>query len=436
MGNDAILLPYQQEAIRGIETHKYSIMLWARQTGKSFLASYYAFLTAVQKEKSLSVIVSASERQSIELLRKVKTHINATKAAGLLVAEEEQNSMHLLELKNLSRVISLPANPDTIRGFTADVLILDEFSFMQHQEELWRAAFPMITRKHNAKVIIISTPKTKKDIFYFLWQTAQQDSQHWFSYKLTIYDAVEKGLNINPEELKAGIKNDLAWKTEYLCEFMDSEEVLLPYEVIQACEEEGIEVEDLRLLKGEIFLGIDIGRRKDLTVISIVEKLGSVLYLRKQEILQNTPFSQQMAVIDHLCHYARRVAIDETGIGMQIAEELKRKWGEYKVLSVYFTAKTKEELASRLYTKFQDKTIRIPPDNDLREDLHSVKRLVSDKGNIRYEGGTEEGHADRFWSLALSIYAVSEPVWPVNIITKSPKEYREISKTVRAAYEI
>lgn len=217
---------------------------------------------------------------------------------------------------------------------------------------------------------------------------------------------------------------------------MDSEEVLLPYEVIQACEEEGIEVEDLRLLKGEIFLGIDIGRRKDLTVISIVEKLGSVLYLRKQEILQNTPFSQQMAVIDHLCHYARRVAIDETGIGMQIAEELKRKWGEYKVLSVYFTAKTKEELASRLYTKFQDKTIRIPPDNDLREDLHSVKRLVSDKGNIRYEGGTEEGHADRFWSLALSIYAVSEPVWPVNIITKSPKEYREISKTVRAAYEI
>lgn len=431
---DKILLPYQKEAIEGLERKRFSVLLWARQTGKSFTVSYYAILRALSFDNHRVLVISPSERQSKEMLDKVKYHITTLKLSGVDYFEDSTTLQLEARLPNGSKIVALPSKPETVRGFSGDV-IMDEVAFFDRGFEVYQAVFPTITRKPTYKLIAISTPKSKKDLFYHLWNTAQQDDS-WFSYKLTIYDAVAKGLNIDPEELKSGIKNELAWKTEYLCEFMDAEEVLLPYEMIQQCEEEGIETADLRLLKGEIFLGIDIGRRKDLTVISILEKLGSVLYLRRQEILQNTPFSQQMAVIDHLCHYARRVAIDETGIGMQIAEELKRKWGEYKILPVYFTAKTKEELASRLYTKFQDKTIRIPLDNDLREDLHSVKRLVSDKGNIRYEGGTQEGHADRFWSLALAVYAVSEPVWPVNIITKSPKDYREISKTVRATYEI
>ena len=99
--------------------------------------------------------------------------------------------------------------------------------------------------------------------------------------------------------------------------------------------------------------------------------------------MRNVSFSEQFKVIDHIASFARRLAIDETGIGMQMADELARRWGEAKVQRVYFTARVKEELAERLRHAFIDKIIRIPPDNDLREDLHSVKRLVSDSGNIK-----------------------------------------------------
>ena len=225
--------------------------------------------------------------------------------------------------------------------------------------------------------------------------------------KLTIYDAVEKGLNIDVEELKRGIKNDRAWRAEYLCEFLDEEEVLLPYEVIQACEEENILVDDLRALQGDVYIGVDIARRHDLTVIAVLEKLGSVLYLRRLEILRQLPFSEQFKVLDHMAGFARKIAIDETGLGMQLAEELAKKWGETKIERVYFTARVKEELAERLKRHFEDKTIRIPVDNDLREDLHSVKRTVTDAGNIRYEGSTQDSHADRFWALALATKAAS-----------------------------
>jgi len=88
-----------------------------------------------------------------------------------------------------------------------------------------------------------------------------------------------------------------------------------------------------------------------------------------------------------------------------MAEELQTKWGE-KVLKVYFTTKVKEELASLLKTKFEDKTIRIPIDPVLREDLHSVQKTVSPSGNLKLEAPRDEkGHADRFWALALAVYA-------------------------------
>lgn len=404
---DNILLPYQKEALQGIESKRFSTLMWARQTGKSFLVSYYAIKRCVQFNNHRVVVISPSERQSKELLDKVKRHVQALKIAGVEFFEDTEVFQLEARFPNGSKIIALPSKPETVRGFSGDV-IMDETAFFEKGFEVYQAVFPTITRNRNYKLIAISTPKTKKDLFYHLWHIAQEDPENWFSYKLTIYDAVQKGLNINPEELRAGIRNELAWKSEYLCEFVDDEDVLLPYEVIQACEEDGVELSDLRLLKGDVYIGVDIGRRKDLTVISILERLGSVFYLRRQEVLQNMPFSEQSSILDHLCSFARRIAIDETGIGMQMAEELQKRWGEIKVQRVYFTAKTKEELAERLKAVFVDKLIRIPPDQQLREDLHSVKRLVSDTGNIRYEGHTEEGHADRFWSLALAVYSAKE----------------------------
>ncbi len=118
-------------------------------------------------------------------------------------------------------------------------------------------------------------------------------------------------------------------------------------------------------------------------------------------------FSEQFQIIDHFCSYARLVAVDETGIGMQLAEDLRKRWGEIKIVPVYFTNRIKEEMAEKLRAKFMDRLIRIPPNRDLREDLHSVRKTVTEHGHLRYEGGTNEGHADRFWSLALAVYAAS-----------------------------
>ncbi|MFZ8785017.1 terminase large subunit domain-containing protein [Thermocrinis sp.] len=407
---EKLLLPYQRHALQKMLEKKYSILMWSRQTGKSFVVSLFAVLRAIERKNHLVAIISPTERQSKELMEKVKRHVEFLRQVGKLTGDVEffeDTQTNVLEVRfpNRSRIIGLPANPDGVRGLTGDV-ILEEAAFFKDGYKVYQAIFPSITRNQDFKLVVISTPKAKNDIFGHLWQMSEGNDL-WFRQKLTIYDAVSLGLDVDVEELRKGVPNQDIWLQEYMCEFLDEESVLLPYELIHACTVEGIEA-DIRELTGDVYLGVDIGRRHDLTVISILEKVAGRYYLRKQEILRKLPFSEQFQIIDHLTAYARKVAIDETGIGMQLAEELAKKWGELKVLRVYFTAKAKEELASRVKTVFEDKIISIPPDKDLIEDLHSVKRTLTPAGNIRYEGETQDSHADRFWSLALALYASSQ----------------------------
>lgn len=423
-----ILLKYQQEALENIENNKYSVLLWSRQTGKSFLLSYFAIKRCIQLNNHKVLVISPSERQSKEFMDKVRLHISGLKLTKIDFFEDAISNILEARFPNGSRIIAVPSKPETVRGFTGDV-IMDEASFFERGHEVYQAVFPTITRRKEFKLVAISTPRSKKDIFYFLWETAKDDPL-WYRMKLTIYDAVAKGLKIDPEELKRGIKNERAWKTEYLCEFMDEEEVLLPYEMIQACEEDGIVVDDLRLLRGDVYVGVDIARRQDLTVIAILERLGSVLYLRRLDILKGITFSEQFRIIDHVAGFARRICIDETGIGMQIAEDLQKRWGEIKVERVYFTAKAKEELAEKLKIRFQDRTLRIPPDAGIREDLRSIKRTITDAGNIRYEGSTDDGHADRFWALALAVKAADEK----DTAYYFPPHFAGIKRQMRSGY--
>jgi phage FluMu gp28-like protein len=436
MEYDKLLLPYQQHALHQMFEKKYSIIMWSRQTGKSFVVSLFAVLRAIERKNHLVAIISPTERQSKELMEKVKKHVDFLRELGKIkgdVSFFEDTTTNVLEVRfpNRSRIIGLPANPDGVRGLTGDV-ILEEAAFFKDGYKVYQAIFPSITRNKDFKLVVISTPRAKSDIFGHLWQMSENNDL-WFRQKLTIFDAVEQGLNIDIEELKKGVPNQDIWQQEYMCEFMDEESVLLPYEILHSCTVENIEA-DIKELTGDIYLGVDIARRHDLTVVSILEKVAGRYYLRKQEILRKLPFSEQFKIIDHLCHYARKIAIDETGIGMQISEELVKKWGDVKVIPVYFTNKMKDELASRVKAVFQDKIISIPPDRDLIEDLHSVKKTLTKAGNIRYEGETEDSHADRFWSLALALHSANQEdikeITPIYFTSQRKEELKYGLKTL------
>ena len=101
----------------------------------------------------------------------------------------------------------------------------------------------------------------------------------------------------------------------------------------------------------------------------------------------------------------QRLAIDQSGLGMQLAEQLERKHGSY-VEPITMTAPVKESLASRILAVFHRGDVSIPDHRPLIDDLHSIQRTVTLSGNVRYAAPREAGsHADRWTALALALQA-------------------------------
>ena len=72
----------------------------------------------------------------------------ACKTVSNLVDYTENASS--VSFNNGSRVLSLPANPSSLRGWSGDV-ILDEFAMIENDEEIFQAVLPVITSKMTGK---------------------------------------------------------------------------------------------------------------------------------------------------------------------------------------------------------------------------------------------------------------------------------------------
>lgn len=403
-----ILMPYQLKWVE--DSSRFKIGLWSRQTGKSFATACEAVMDCAAQLKGNSclwVVLSAGERQALEWMEKAKKWTEAVKATVDSYDEIRDSANALLSraeirFANGARIVAIPANPDTARGYSAN-LVLDEFAIHERPFDIWAAIYPSITNPLNGekRLRIVSTPKGRGNKFADLWEHNEKYSKH----KVTIEDAVRMGLPVDIEELKSGVDDPDIWAQEYMCEFIDNTSVLLPYEMIGKCESESIQDDGA----SPLYVGMDVGRSKDLSVIVTAVKLGDVLAVVDVTELKRMPFNDQLDVLlsKAAANRVRRVCIDSTGIGAMLAEEAARKGGG-KFEGVQFTVQSKGEMYGLMRRKFEERSVRIPVSRDLREDLHAVQRVVSTGGNVTYSAPRNaDGHSDRAAALALCCRAAN-----------------------------
>ena len=430
-----ILLPWQQSWVA--DRSRFKIGMWSRQTGKSFSTACEAVTDSVaqpEHSSSLWVVLSAGERQALEWMEKAKKWSQAIKATVDSYDELRDSANALLSraeirFANGARIVAIPANPDTARGYSAN-LILDEFAIHEKPFDIWAAIYPSITNTLTGekKLRIVSTPKGRGNKFADLWEHNEQYSKH----KVTIEDAVRMGLfgsdakkaAAKMAELRAGVDDDDIWAQEFMCEFIDNSSVLLPYELIGKCESNEVE----KLGGGgenPLYIGMDVGRQKDLSVIITAAKCGDVLVVTGIYTLRKMPFADQLAILTDKARASRvrGVCIDSTGIGAMLAEEAVRKVGG-KVQPVQFTVQSKGEMYGLMRRRFEERSIRVPVDRDLREDLHAVQRLVSTGGNVTYSAPRNaDGHSDRAAALALCCLAAKSEGITKPVISSRRRSY-------------
>ena len=410
----AILYPYQRRWID--DQSRFKIGMFARQSGKTYTTTLEIAEDIVRAElerrKVRWVILSRGERQAREAMDEgLKVHLRAF-AAAFEEAESDYRLSDNTTCKSLevtmrhgSRVTALPANPDTARGFSANVF-LDEFAFHADSRKIWAALFPVVS-KDGLRLRIVSTPNGKGNKFYDL-MTA--DGTGWSRHTVDIYQAVADGLPRDINELHAALNDEDAWAQEYELKWLDEASAWLPWDLINAAEHDHAGNPDA-YTGGPCYVGVDIGRRRDLYVIWVLEQVGDVLWTREIIERRGESFAEQDALLDDVFARYRilRCCMDQTGMGEKPVEDAQARHGSMTVEGVLFTGPNKLTMATLGKQTFEDRRIRIPLGHQaLRTDLHKLQKVAGPTGAPRFVAESDAtGHADRAWACFLAVGAAS-----------------------------
>lgn len=145
--------PWQVEAITS--TAATVAMRVCRQAGKSEALSTMGVMEL--QRGGTTIALCPAERQVRELTRKVTAHLRKT---DLVV---ERATMQEIEVNSGGRFIAVPASGATIRGYSADLLLVDECAYIRDDEETIVAVLPML--KDEGRVVYASTPAGKNNFF-------------------------------------------------------------------------------------------------------------------------------------------------------------------------------------------------------------------------------------------------------------------------------
>ncbi|MFA5628143.1 MAG: terminase family protein [Thiohalomonadaceae bacterium] len=367
-----------------LDQSRFRIANKARQIGFSYLIGMEMIIGALLRKKN-QLIVSASQENAFIVLDHIRQHLKEMHIEAFSDTNEE------IIMPTGKVIKALATNWKTARGFAGDVYF-DEFAFMIHDSEVWKALVPAITAAHG-RITVVSTPKSRIDKFWEIWENNASFSKHC----ITIHDAVAQGLNINLEELKSLFTPE-EFAMAYECLPLDTTDSYISYNLIEPC----IQSHLISKSENNVFAA-DIGRVKDETAIigghfTDDNKLV-VSYIRD---LKKCPFyDQKLTMVDLIkTNNASVFAIDRGGIGYNLWEDLSYIYPSI-IRGYSFAPAVKERLAKNLKRGFEEKRLSIPNDQSLINHILSIKRSANRTNIFSYNAEAKEHHGDKFWALAM-----------------------------------
>lgn len=445
-------------------TDLFGITNKSRQVGWSWLAAAESVARACIQAKATSIFVSINLDEAGEKIRYAKQIIEALDldVRPTLLTDNKLE----LELENGSRVISHPCRP--VRGKGRASVYLDEFAHYIHDREIYQSAVPVVT-KGGGILRIGSSPLGASGLFWEIFSESmrkfpgyRRDSIPWWqvialckNVRLATVVAPamtteERVYTFGSSRLILIYENMLEddFKQEYECEWVDESVAWIDWELIRSNQVDSQQeteskqllysrshtlddalnlIDELadRVMRGKIeqvlYAGMDIGRHHDKSEIILrgITTTNTIPY-RAGISLDKIKFDDQLAVFNKMMDRLpiACMLIDQTGIGMNLAENAVQRWGA-RVQPFTFTNASKELIAIETKLRYQRHEIPIPTDRDFVYQVHSIKKKVTAAKNSVFDcEASEKHHADMFWADALCVWAASGKAETVGELTE------------------
>jgi hypothetical protein len=217
--------PLDTWQIAALNTNTDSLWNCTRQAGKSETAAAKAIHVSQFYPHSLILLVSASLRQSGELFRKVQDHYDACEGRLELVEDNKLSCSFV----NGSRIVSLPGEEKTIRGFSKPRLIIEDEA-ARVDDAMYAALRPMLAISRSrgyGQILLMSTPFGKRGHFFEAWE---KGGSAWQRTMIPWQDCPR----ITPEFIAAERASLGDWwvSQEYECQFVQTVDQVFSYDLI------------------------------------------------------------------------------------------------------------------------------------------------------------------------------------------------------------
>ena len=397
------------------DTSKRLVVCIARQMGKSTMAAIKAFHEAYFGNNKTIVVVSSTKPQAMELIHRLKQLMRSAKYTDfkeLLPSLKESRSEIVIKGNKegtQSRIISVPAT-DAARGYTADLVIVDEAAFIENGDYIFNQVVEPMTQATDGDIILLSTPNGRQGFFYDCFM-----SEFWSSYQ---FDWTANPDNTKERmDIKKSTMTALAYQSEYEAKFTaPMAAYFITNEISRAISESAGKGAIAQRL---ISIGVDFGKIHDKCVINIGTIINPLDPPNKhiirviERIVKplGTNYAQIIGEIKVLAKKLkpRIIVLDATGVGEGPSDILAQ--GGLPVEPVKFSIQSKVDIFSNLKILFEQGRIQIPENKELINQLEIFSYEYTTSGNMKLHA-PEGQHDDECDALALMVWGLTSAISP------------------------
>jgi hypothetical protein len=408
---------------------RYRVICAGRQCGKSRLLAVLSLHQAFMKAGSNTLIISATENSA----KRVLAEVADTASVALLRPSVADETKGTVTLSNGSQIVSVPASEKQIRGWTVDLLILDEAGFIG--DDIWRAAQAVIIARPGSRVVLASSPGGGPEHFFRkVWQRGMDspdvmyESWHWPS---TVSPLVDADLL---EEIRKQ-EGEIVFRREYLAEwgdiagsFLTEDEIwnaVTDYELVTPERMRGWSPWDRWTERHERIYtaagGVDWAFSVDAQALVLVSALddgqlnpGNELryYIPWMEYAYRTRYADWIGRVAAAARgYGIRVIASETnGVGAHpteaLADEMGRSGLGCHVAAVWTDVRRKQSGFGKIKMMLQRDLLVLPREPELLKQLRGLEYETMAGGSVKISVPERAGHDDVAMALMQAMSCV------------------------------
>jgi phage FluMu gp28-like protein len=365
--------------------------------------------------------------------------------------------------KHRTRIISHAQREPRGKGGNTFV-VLDECAHYMFGDKIYIAAMPITTRgggitlastplgKSGIHWKIMNDPMHKRDFSFhqiFWWNCpdfvvdGKFDEAQEYAPKMETADRVSKYGGMRIRELFVNMDIE-SFQQEYECHHVDETISYFPMSLLRKCvfsvitdeifleEDEHVsdpmrypieernpdvnfdyfsDVEELMSyarnegIKGDLYAGFDVGKKHHSAELVLLEDYSDdLVIMRFKKQFRNEKYEVMKGELRYILNNLPvvKMGIDDTGLGSDMGETLE---GEFPGVceGITFTNSWKQESATNVRLLLEAQKLAIPDDREILKQMHSIKRIVTEYGNLRLDAEkNKDHHGDIFWAIALA----------------------------------